>query len=51
MMPRSSGKTIPEEHPLDGAEWPDLEAPTATLWGIIIACLGLILVAFAWWPL
>ena len=25
--------------------------PTATLWGIVIACLGLTFLAFAWWPL
>jgi hypothetical protein len=42
---------IPGEHPLRGAESPDLDLPTATLWGIIIACLGLALLAFAWWPL
>ena len=40
-----------DEHPLDGVEWPDLDLPTATLWGIIIACLGLAFLAFAWWPL
>jgi hypothetical protein len=42
---------IPGEHPLRGTESPDLDLPTATLWGIIIACLGLALLAFAWWPL
>ena len=41
----------PDEHPLDGAEWPDLDPPAATLWGIITACLGLAFVAFAWSPL
>ena len=41
----------PNEYPLDGAEWSDLDPPTATLWGIIAACLGLTVLAFAWWPL
>jgi hypothetical protein len=40
-----------DEHPLDRAEWPDLDPPTATLWGIIVGCLGLAVLAFAWWPL
>ena len=39
-----------DEHPLDGLEGPDLEIPrTATLRGIIVACLGLAVLAFAWW--
>jgi hypothetical protein len=41
----------PHEYPLDRAEWPDSDPPTATLWGIVIACLGLAFLAFAWWPL
>lgn len=41
-----------DEHPLHGLEWPDLDDPrTATLCGTIAACLGLIVLAFAWWPL
>jgi hypothetical protein len=45
-------QTTPDEHRLDGLEWPDLETRrTATLWGIIVACLGLAVLAFAWWPL
>ena len=40
-----------DEHPLDGLEGPDLEIPwTATLWGIIVTCLGLAVLAFAWCP-
>ena len=39
------------EYPLDGAEWADLDSLTATLWGIMVACLGLAFLAFAWWPL
>ena len=41
----------PDEHPLDGAEWPDLDPRNATLWGIIVACFGLAFLALAWWPL
>jgi hypothetical protein len=41
----------PGEHRLGDTELPDLDLPTATLWGIIIACLGLAFLAFAWWPL
>ncbi|MGB6562720.1 MAG: hypothetical protein WBE69_08960 [Candidatus Binataceae bacterium] len=41
----------PSEHPLDRAEWPDSDPPTATLWGIMVACLGLAVLALAWWPL
>jgi hypothetical protein len=37
----------PEEHPLDDAEWHDLDPPIATLWGIVTACFGLAFVAFA----
>jgi hypothetical protein len=41
----------PNEHPRDGLEWLDLEMPrNMTLWGIIVACLGLTVLAFAWWP-
>jgi len=41
----------PDEHPLAGAEWPDLDSSTATLSGIIAAGCGLAVLAFAWWPL
>ena len=41
----------PHEHSLDGLERPDLDPRTATLWGIVVACLGLTVLAFAWWPL
>ncbi len=41
----------PDEYPLDGLEWPNLDPRIATLWGIIAACLGLTVLAFAWWPL
>jgi hypothetical protein len=41
----------PGENPLGGTELPDLDLPTATLWGIIVACLGLAILAFAWRPL
>jgi hypothetical protein len=41
----------PSEHPLDRAEWPDSDPPTATLWGIMVACFGLAVLALAWWPL
>jgi hypothetical protein len=41
----------PDERRLDGAELPDLDPSTAILWGIIAAGLGLIVLAFAWWPL
>jgi hypothetical protein len=40
-----------DEHQLDGAESPDLDPPTPTLWGIVVACLGLAVLALAWWPL
>jgi hypothetical protein len=40
-----------DELPPDGAELTDLDLPTATLWGIIIACLGLACLAFASWSL
>ena len=41
----------PDEYRLGRTELPDLDLPIATLWGIIIACLGLGFLAFAWWPL
>ena len=41
----------PDEHPLDGAEWPELHTPTTTLWGIMVACFGLAVLALTWWPL
>jgi hypothetical protein len=44
-------KMTQDEHPLDGLEGPDLEIPrTATLWGIIVTCLGLAVLAFALFP-
>jgi hypothetical protein len=40
-----------DEHPPDCAEWTDLDPRTATLWGIIVACFGLAVLVFVWWPL
>ncbi len=40
-----------DQHPLDDAERTDLDPPTATLWGIIVAGFGLAVLALAWWPL
>ena len=37
--------------PLHEDERHDLDPRTATLWGIVAACLRLIVLAFAWWPL
>jgi len=48
-MPIEKRQMTPDEHPLDGAEWADLH-PTATMWGIIVASLGLALLAYVWWP-
>lgn len=46
----------PDEHPLDRAEWPELDSSTATLWGTMVACFGLAVLvlavlALAWWLL
>jgi hypothetical protein len=41
----------PDEHPLDRAEWPELDPSTATLWGIMVARFGLAVLALAWWLL
>jgi hypothetical protein len=46
----------PDEHPLDRAEWPELDPSTATLWGTMVASfglavLGLAVLALAWWLL
>ena len=35
----------PDEHPLDRAERPELDPSSATLWGIMVACLGLAVLA------
>jgi hypothetical protein len=40
-----------DEQSLDGTELTDLHPPTATLWGIVLACFGLAVLMFAWWPL
>jgi hypothetical protein len=37
----------PDEHPLDRAEWPELDPSTATLWGVMVACSGLAVLALA----
>ena len=41
----------PDEHPLERAEWPELDRSTATLWGMVVACFGLAVLALTWWPL
>jgi len=40
-----------DDHPPDAAEWTDLDPRTATLSGILVACIGLAVLVFAWWPL
>jgi len=51
VRPSGSGKWSLDEHPLGRAEWPELDPSTATLWGIMIACFGLAVLALAWWLL
>jgi hypothetical protein len=43
------GQMTQDEHPLDGTEWRELDPSNATLWGIVAGCLGLAILAFAWW--